>query len=135
MKITTARRRAVFIVFVAMAAFGSGGLVGSLTAEPEVVTRTVTHDIPPACSKAIDAARDERARTATAQEHDALARTRAADLADAALTLDAEVIEDAAVALDGELRLAQQADLEAAEAAARFDAAATKCLPEAARDR
>lgn len=98
--------------------------------DPKPITRIVTHPVPPACVEAIDAARSERAHTETERQHDGLAAERSADLADAALSRDDDVIQDAATALDAELRLAQQADLDRAEAAAAFDTAAGKCLPE-----
>jgi hypothetical protein len=118
-------------VLLALAAFMTGGLTGNLTApEPKPETVTITHPVPPACIEAIDAARSERAHTETERQHDGLAAERSADLADAALSRDDDVIQDAATALDAELRLAQQADLDRADAAAAFDTAAGKCLPE-----
>jgi hypothetical protein len=111
-----------------------GTVAGVLAApDPKPVIRTIVLDVPPACSEAIEAAQDERAHAVTEQQHTALADERATELADAALTLDPEAIEDAAKALDAEKRLVQQAGLDHADAAARFDEAAGDCLPEVDR--
>lgn len=111
-----------------------GTVAGVLAApDPKPIIRTIVLDVPPACADAIDAARDERAHTATEQQHADLADERAADLADVALTLDPEAIEDAATALDAEKRLVQQAQLDRGAAASAFDAAAGDCLPEVDR--
>ncbi len=119
------------LIIAAVLGTGIGAAVNALaTPDARLVIRTVTHDVPPACSKALGAARAERAHTATAKEHATLAAQRSADLADAVLSLDKDTIDEAARALDAELRLAQTADLAAAEAAAAFDTAAGNCLPE-----
>jgi len=118
----------VVILMGFLACLTVGTVAGVLVApEPEPETKTVTLPMPPACATAIDAARDERAHTETEQQHKGLADERATELADAALTLDPEAIEDAATALDAEKRLVQQAGLDRAEAANRFDEAAAKC--------
>jgi len=123
-------RFAFAVVFILLGAAAYAGISEIVTPEPKPVIRTIVLDVPPACLDAIDSALAERAHTDTEAQHDTLADERAADLSAAALTLDADVIEAAARDLDAELRLAQQAELDAAAAAAAFDEAAAKCLPE-----
>lgn len=122
--------RAVFALwFVTLGAAGALGIHEVITPDPKPIIRTIVLDVPPACSDAIDAARDERAYTETEQQHANLADERATELADAALSLNPDTIEDAAEALDTERRLVQQAQLDRAEASTRFDDAAGDCLP------
>lgn len=121
---------AAIVLAVVIGAGAGVGTTIALTPDPKLVIRTETVAVPPACIEAIEAARSERAHTATAQEHDTLAAQASAERYDAELTRDDDTIRDAARALDAELRLVQEADLAAAEAASAFDTAAGKCLPE-----
>lgn len=109
-----------------IAAAGYGFGVSSVP-EAKQVVRTIVRDTPPSCTEAIEAARSERAHTATAVEHTALAGARSADRFDAELSRDDDTIADAADALETELLLVQQADLDAAAAAVAFDTAADEC--------
>ena len=93
MNITTTHRRAAFIAFVAMAAFGAGGLVGSLTAEPEVVT--VSRTVPEVCERAADAGFETLHAIDRVEQYEDEAAGLAADLSFSALAADASLIEDA----------------------------------------
>lgn len=124
-----ARAVAIALTAVSLGAVGYGTAI-VVTPKPEPIIETVTVDVPPACLDALGAARDERAHTETARQHDALARVLSSERYDAELTLDNDKIADAAKALDAEKRLAGEAHLNAAEAAAAFDDAAIKCAPE-----
>lgn len=103
------------------------GLGASSVPETKPIVRTIVRDTPPACVEAIEAARTERAHTATQRQHEALAAEFSAALPDVVLTRVVDKIESAAEDLDAENRLVQQAGLDAATAAAAFDAAADEC--------
>lgn len=87
----TSRRFDVFVLVVT--AFGAGGLVGSLTAKPEVEVVTVSEEVPSACADA--------ARTAAAGfkawenlgQYETKAQVLASDLTLGLLSGDAETIE------------------------------------------
>lgn len=103
------------------------GLTVALTPEPEPVTHFIATDTPPCVADLIESGRAERAHRSTADQHDALAMARASERYDAELSRDNDTIAEAARHLDAELRLVQQAELDAAGAVAAFDKAAEQC--------
>jgi hypothetical protein len=136
--ITPTHRRVVFVTLVAMAAFGGGGLVGSATAEPEVVT--VSRNVPGACTEAIDAGFDGLAAQSKADKYRDKASALAADLTLATLAVDAAGIEDALTPMAKQNALEDEWRVNQEEARGVFIDAANQCLAldtaaEAARDR
>jgi hypothetical protein len=137
-KITTTHRRAAFIVLVAMAAFGSGGLVGSLTAEPEVVT--VSKAVPPSCTDAIDAGFDGLTAERRVEQYQEKAAALTADLTLATIAADATLLEDALAPIAKQNEREDEWRAARDDARSAFIAAANECLnkataAEAARDR
>ena len=138
MKITPTHRRIAFTALVAMAAFGGGGLVGSATAEPEVVT--VSEEVPEVCERAADAGFETLHAIDRVEQYEDKAAALAADLSFSALAADASLIEDAMapIAKQNEREDEWSANLDDARSA--FIGAANECLnkaaaAEAARDR
>lgn len=138
MNITTAHRRAAFIVLVAMAAFGSGGLVGSLTAEPEIVT--VSKAVPSVCTDAIDAGFDGLTAERRVEQYQEKAAALTADLTLATIAADATLLEDALAPIAKQNEREEEWRVNSDEAHATFVDAANQCLAldtaaEAVRDR
>lgn len=115
----------------AAAAVAVGIDIGFRLDDPPPIIRTEWVNVPPACLDAIQAAKDERARTATERQQETLAAEPASERFDAELTRNDDTIADAAKALDTANRLAQAASMDAAEAAAAFNSAADDCTAEA----
>ena len=126
MKITTTHRRAAFIVFVAAVAFGSGGLVGSLTAKPEVVT--VSKAVPTACTDAIDAGFDGLTAERRVEQYQEKAAALTADLTLATIAADATLLEDALSPIAKQNEREEEWRVNSDEAHATFIAAANQCL-------
>lgn len=118
---------AAFTLGAAVIGAAGYGLGASSVPEAKTEIRTIVRDTPPACVEAIEAARTERAHTATQRQHEALAAEFSAALPDVVLTRVVDDIESAAEDLDAENRIVQQASLDAGAAAAAFDAAADEC--------
>lgn len=117
---------AMAVALLVAGAFGHG-LTVALTPAPKPITHFIATSTPPCVASLIESGRAERAHRDTADQHDALAGARASERYDAELTLDDDTIAKAARRLDSELRLVQQANLDAAGAAAAFNKAAKQC--------
>jgi hypothetical protein len=139
-KITPTHRRVAFVILVAMAAFGAGGLVGSATAEPEVEFVTVSEDVPSACADAAREAADGFKAWENLDQYETRAGILAGDLTVSVVEADAAALEAALapIAANNEKEAEQRVKRDTARAA--FETAANECLAraaaaEAARDR
>lgn len=122
----TSHRFDVFVLVVA--AFGAGGLVGSLTAKPEAEVVTVSRDVPVACVEAVDAGFDGLTAQRRADQYRDRAAALAADLTLATLAIDATGIEDALTPMAKQNALEDEWRVNQDEARQVFIDSANQCL-------
>lgn len=126
----TSRRFDVFVLVVT--AFGTGGLVGSLTAKPDVEVVTVSEEVPSACADAARTAAVGFTAWENLGQYETKAQVLAADLTGSLLSGDASKIEKAVDPIAE--HNAKEAEWRGKRDAARsgFEDAADECLAKAA---
>lgn len=128
MQITSTHRRLAFAAVALLTMFGLGGALGHRTRQPEVITVTVSEEVPTACTDAIDAGFDGLAADRRANQYRDKAAELAADLTFSTLAVDASGIEEALAPMEEQNQRENEWRVTQDEARQAFITAANQCI-------